>query len=139
MTIPEYIPREAQKTFLDQIAEGNLLCFNDTATTEIYTPPLGSCVNCANHQFEWVPLEGKGTVETYTAIFVAAPEFAEEVNIKEQTGFVVGIVRLENGSNVAGRLLGVEAKEAKTIKIGAPVTMIPYKTPSGKPLLAFQL
>jgi uncharacterized OB-fold protein len=86
-----------------------------------------------------VKLEGKGKVETYTAIFVAAPEFAEEVNIKEQIGFVVGIVKLDDGPNVAARLLGVEAKDAKTIKIGTPVTMVPHTTPGGKPLLAFKL
>ena len=139
MSIPEYNILNAQKVFLDNINDELLLGAVCDNCGTIHTPPTGACTKCGQRSFSWKQLSGKGKIETYTAIFVGSPEFADEVNIVEQKGFVLGIVKLEEGSNVNARILGVDAKEAKSIKIGTPVTLTTFTTPSGKKLLAFKI
>jgi uncharacterized protein len=60
------------------------------------------------------PLLGKkGTIITWTTIFVSAPEF------KEQTPYNVALVQLEDGEKVYGQVV-----DTKEVKIGQEVESV---------------
>ena len=57
------------------------------------------CQNCSSRNIEKVELDGRGRVFAYTIIRVAPEQF------KGQEPYAVGIVRLDSGQLVSGRLI----------------------------------
>jgi uncharacterized OB-fold protein len=89
---------------------------------EIYLPPRPICIKCFSSDMSWIELSGKGKLVSFTSITVG-PSFMSEAGFDRKNPYCVGIVALSEGPRVSGQILGVNAREPETIKIGTPLTL----------------
>jgi len=75
------------------------------------------CRQCSDPDLDIVELKGKGTIRTFTAVFVAAEGRESEVP------YVIVLVELEAGPWLMGKLDGIDPKTASMELIGKKVKM----------------
>jgi uncharacterized OB-fold protein len=71
---------------------------------------------------EWVGMKGKGKLVAFTAIAVGQSCTIEE-GYSRDNPYLVGIVALDEGPKISGRILGIDAKKPENIKVGTPLTI----------------
>jgi len=111
---PTNIDHAATKEFWEGLQRRQFLVKKCHRCGEIFFPPRSHCPHCLGNDLEWVELNGKGTLHSWTEVNIAGPEF--------DTPFLLGLVDLPQG---IGRIVAkiVEA-EAHQLKIGMPVKII---------------
>jgi len=109
-------------SFYKLLGEGKLMASRCRSCGKLLVPPRPLCPSCYGTDMEWVELKGEGTVESFTVIHVAPPQFAEEVP------YVVALVRLDEGVRLPGRLVGVEPEK---VKVGMRVK-VEFEGPRGE-------
>jgi len=72
------------------------------------------CTNCFSRELEWVQLENRGKLLTYTIIHVAPEQF------QSMAPYAYGIVELENGLRLPGIIRGIDHEKIK-VGIGLEV------------------
>lgn len=87
----------------------------------LYLPPRPICVKCNSTAFEWVQMKGSGKLAAFTSITVGPPFMIEE-GFDRKNPYCVGVVELDEGVRIDARILGVDAKNPETIKVGTPMT-----------------
>lgn len=100
--------------------EGKLLGVQCKACGAISLPPRPFCVQCYKDALEWKEFRGDGKLTAFTAIFVVPKSMAEQGYGRENP-YVVGVVELDEGVRIVGRIEGVDAKRPETIKVGMPL------------------
>jgi uncharacterized OB-fold protein len=83
-------------------------------------PPRPLCVSCFGSDLEWFRFEGAGKLAAFTSI-VVAPTFMAREGFNKNNPYVVGVVELEEGAKIVGRITGVNAKKPEEIKVGTPM------------------
>lgn len=96
---------------------------------KLYCPPRAVCSRCLSDEVEWVELEGKGEVVTFTIISVPPTGF------EEPAPYTVAIVRLDDGPKLTGLLTGVPPEE---VKVGMRVETIREKVSGDKLVYRFR-
>ena len=66
------------KQFLNFISEGKLKGLKCLKCSKIIVPPRFKCSTCNNKEFEWVDLQKKGKLLTYSVIYVPPKRFKDE-------------------------------------------------------------
>ena len=89
--------------------EGKLMGAKCIKCGKIMLPPRPICIQCYSENLEWIKLENKGKLLTYTIIHVAPPQFQHLVP------YAVGIIELEKGLKLPGMIKGIDFDK---IKIG---------------------
>jgi uncharacterized OB-fold protein len=84
----------------------------------VTAPPRMACRKCFSHNTEVVQLSGKGTIVTYTTIFVPTE------HRRGQTPYVVIMVELEEGPWLMGNIVEFDPKDASLDLIGKKVAMV---------------
>ncbi len=103
-------------------------------------PPRPICVSCFGSEMEWVQFKGAGKLAAFTSIVVAPPFMAKE-GFNKNNPYVVGVVELEEGTKIVGRITGVEARKPDGIQVGARLKAEFIQTgqgPDQKTFLAFR-
>jgi uncharacterized OB-fold protein len=103
--------------FAQHLKDGRLMGSKCKSCGAFSFPPRADCAVCMSDDFEFVEMQGKARLHTYTKI-VAAPTGFEDV-----TPYIVGVADLEEG----GRLLawiGETIKEEE-IEIGMELQVVP--------------
>ena len=85
-------------------------------------PPRAICKKCHSREAEWVEMKGKGRLSAFTCIAVGPPFMVAE-GYNRDNPYCTGVVELEEGPRICGRIEGVDPKKPETIKIGTPVTV----------------
>jgi uncharacterized OB-fold protein len=98
----------------------------------VIAPPVGTCYSCGGNRMGWTGVAGKGKLVSFTVIHVAPDEFAIEAP------YYVAIVRLDEGTNITTRLIGVDPLKPQNVKVGMPLVLTYEKGKSGKTYLAFR-
>jgi len=89
------------------------LCAVECASCHtLMLPPRLVCTNCGSKKTAWKPLNGRGTLRSFTVIHIAAPSFAKDAP------YVVAVVRLAEGPSITARLVGVDPLKPESIHIG---------------------
>ena len=88
----------------------------------LYLPPRAICPKCHGDQLEWVETAGKGKLAAFTSIYVG-PTAMNAEGYSRENPYVTGIVELTEGVKISARILGVDAKNPATIKIGTLMTL----------------
>jgi uncharacterized OB-fold protein len=70
-------------------------------------PPKPMCTKCFSSNLEWVELEKKGKLITYTVIHIAPKQF------EEKAPYAVGIVEFSNGLRILGMICGILPEQLK--------------------------
>jgi uncharacterized OB-fold protein len=87
-------------------------------------PPTSICSKCLSTDLEWVPLTPRGTVVSFSEIFVSNKE------LQPITPYVVSIVETEGeGVRLAGIIKNTHASE---VRIGSLVSIVVNERESGK-------
>ena len=111
MSTPEPFTVEQFYKFL---AQGKLMAGKCVKCGKIHLPPRPLCDNCYSKLFEWMQVNGKGKLVTYTVINVAPAQF------QALAPYSVGIVEFENGLRIPGMIQGVTQQE---LRIGMELTL----------------
>ena len=103
------------KTFYEALKEDRLLGLKCRECGAYTCPPKMVCSACTSQDLEVVTLSGKGTIQTFTVIYVPPQEF--------QAPYIIGLVELDEGPWVMGNILGIEPEKATMDLIGKRVKM----------------
>ena len=109
-------------SFYQFIAEKKLMASRCKKCQALYLPPHPICVKCHGNEMEWVGMKGKGKLVAFTAIAVGQSCTIEE-GYSRDNPYLVGIVALDEGPKISGRILGIDAKKPENIKVGTPLTI----------------
>lgn len=109
-------------SFYEFIAEKKLMASRCKKCQALYLPPHPICVKCHGNEMEWVEMKGKGKLVAFTAIAVGQSCTIEE-GYSRDNPYLVGIVALDEGPKISGRILGIDAKKPENIKVGTPLTI----------------
>jgi len=61
---------------------------------KLYFPPRVDCLDCRKSEVEWVPIDGKAKLITFTEVYFAPPAF------EQSTPYILGLAEFDNGLRV---------------------------------------
>ena len=83
-------------------------------------PPRPICASCFGNEMEWIQMKGTGKLAAFTSIVVAPPYMVKE-GFDRNNPYVVGVVELDEGVKAVARIVGVDPKNPRQIKVGTPL------------------
>lgn len=86
----------------------------------ISTPQRSLCVECYSTDMEWIELKGTGKLAAFSSINIGV-KFMAEQGFDRNNPYCVGVIELDEGTRVNARIVGVDAKNPESIKIGIPM------------------
>jgi len=104
------------KAFFEEARAGRLTAIRCGRCGELAIPPKEFCPACQERAWEPVPLDGHGTIVSFTVIRVPPRGHAEEAP------YAVAVVKLDEGVSLLGRILDIPLD---TLKVGMPVRFRP--------------
>ena len=107
--------------FNQYLAEHKLMASRCPACAALCLPPRAICPACHGDQLEWAEMSGKGQLAAFTSVFVAPSAMIAEGYGRENP-YVTGIVALDEGVKISARIMGVDARDPASIRIGTPLT-----------------
>jgi uncharacterized OB-fold protein len=105
------------KQYSEALKQNKLLGLKCTQCGNIIVPPKIVCANCASTELEVTELSGKGTIQTFTTVFVP-PEGREA-----ECPYVIALVELDEGPWIMGNLTGVDPNKVTMDVMGKKVTL----------------
>jgi hypothetical protein len=128
------------KAFNQAIAEDLLIGSHCLVCGNISIPQRQICPNCHSDQLERIQSNGRGTLATFTVIYIPPTSMAE-AGYNAKNPYCVGIVALEEGSRISAQIIGLDLSDPETIKIGLPLkqtSVVRGEGESAKKFLAFE-
>ena len=101
--------------FWDGVDKGKVYASKCSKCGRLSFPPTCDCPLCLQSEIEWVELEGKGVVETFTKIMVRPASFS---NCEP---YVVVVAIMNEGVKILAWLTGAELSD---VKLGAEVRLV---------------
>jgi uncharacterized OB-fold protein len=102
------------QNFYKFCGHGRLMAVKCTKCERLFVPPRIVCPDCYSSSFRWTELSGRGKLQTYSVVHIAPKKF------NSQAPYTIGIVRLEEGVSLPGRISLDKGTEAK---IGMDLTV----------------
>lgn len=99
-------------------------------------PPRPICKKCYGSELEWVELEGKGKLVTFSVVYVPPTPLVAEGHGREKP-YAFGIVDLGQGAKITARLTGFDVEKPESIQVGVNVEA-EFLEKDGKTILAFK-
>jgi uncharacterized OB-fold protein len=94
--------------FWAALGDGTLMVAVCAACGNRWLPPLATCPRCASREVGTAPSPSAGSLYSWTVIHLAAdPAYAAE------TPYVVGLVELDDGARLYGRIVDVAHDELR--------------------------
>lgn len=109
-------------SFNEYLSEGKLMASRCSGCGVLYLPPRAICPRCYEEKMEWVELTGRGRLAAFTCIHVG-PSFMNAEGYSRDNPYCTGIIELEEGVKISARILGVDARNPSSIRIGSPGTV----------------
>lgn len=100
--------------FYKFISERKLMAAKCRSCASLLLPPRNICPKCFSTELEWIELNKKGKLATYTVIHIPPAQF------QSLAPYAVGIIKLEDGPHLLGMIQGVKPEE---IKVGMNLTV----------------
>jgi hypothetical protein len=88
----------------------------------LHLPPRAICPKCHGEALTWTEVAGRGRLAAFTSVYIVPTAMGAEGYGRENP-YVAGIVELDEGVKISARILGVDAKDAASIRIGAPLSV----------------
>jgi uncharacterized OB-fold protein len=112
------------ESFYKFVGEGKLMGAKCARCGAVILPPRPVCSKCFSHDLNWVQIKNNGKLLTYTVIYVASKQF------EASAPYSIGIVKLDDGPQLLGRIRGVEPNE---LKVGMSLRLDFEKTSPPQP------
>jgi uncharacterized OB-fold protein len=111
-----FVPATKIDNFVESLKDGKIKATKCKICNQMYLPPRAECPRCMKEEMDWIDLNNKGRLLTYTTLHYGPSGF------EDKTPYTLGVVDFEQG----GRLLGmVEGLDEKSISIGMKVKVTP--------------
>ena len=104
------------KAFFEEARAGRLTAIRCGRCGELAIPPKEFCPACQERAWQPVPLDGHGTISSFTIIRVPPRGHAEEAP------YAVAVVRLDEGVSLLGRIVDIPLD---ALKVGMGVRFRP--------------
>lgn len=105
------------KDYNEALKKNKLLGLKCKECGWITVPPKMACHKCASPNLDIVESSGKGKIQTFTTVFVAAEGRQGEVP------YIIVMVELDEGPWLTGNLIDIDPNEATMKLIGRRVKM----------------
>jgi uncharacterized OB-fold protein len=109
------LPINRTATFWKGLAEGKIYASKCQKCGMLHFPPVADCGECGSSGVDWIELDGKGELVTFTKVFVKPASFSEE------PPYIVAIARLDEGVKALGWLTGIKRED---VKVGMRVKLV---------------
>jgi scaffold protein (connect acetoacetyl-CoA thiolase and HMG-CoA synthase) len=109
-------------SFYKFISEKKLMGSRCKKCQAMYLPPHPVCIKCHGTDMEWVELKGTGKLAAFTAISVG-PTCTVAEGHDRNNPYLAGIVKMDEGPKICGRILGIDPKSPEKIKVGTPLRL----------------
>lgn len=110
-------------SFAEYLKERKLMGSRCTSCGRLFVPPRPLCVNCSGASMEWVELQGSGRLKAFTCIAIG-PSFMREEGFARDRPYCTGVVQLDEGPSMVGRIEGVDAGNPGSIVVGMPMQAV---------------
>ncbi len=107
-------------SFSEYLNEKKLMGSRCPTCNESFLPPRALCPHCFSDELAWTEFSGKATLAAFTAIAIA-PTAMIEAGYGRDNPYLAGIVELEEGVKMSAQILGLDASQPETVKIGTPL------------------
>jgi hypothetical protein len=101
-------PAVTLKGFFEQVRAGRLTAIRCGACGEIAIPPRELCPTCHAERWDVVPLQGTGTIVSFTIIRI--PPRGRQ----GEAPYAIAVVKMEEGVSLLGRLVDVPLDAVKS-------------------------
>ncbi len=109
----------AKQEFIDAAKAGKILARKCKKCEELHLATVYFCQNCGNQEFENVPLEGTGSVATFTIITVPPAGF------EKYTPYAWVVLKLDNSKlRVSGFMAGIQ--KPADLPVGARAKIVGF-------------
>lgn len=116
--------------YFEFLAEEKLMGAKCPKCGNVDLPPRRLCSKCLA-ETEWLQLSGKGSLETFTAVYVGAKVMSDK-GYDRKHPYVFAVVKMEEGPSVSGQLIGINETDPSTYSIGLEVEATFVKSEVGK-------
>lgn len=79
------------------------------------SPPAYFCVSCKSDKLEWIEIRGRGTLYTYSTVYVPLS------TLEDEAPYTVAIVEFKENLKLTGRLVN---SNSDNLEIGAKVEVV---------------
>jgi uncharacterized OB-fold protein len=120
--------------FAEELAAGKIMATVCMKCGEKYYPPRADCSVCMESAMEWRPIEGVGSLVTYTQIYVPPEHFAIRLPLMPFSSIQfepcpVGLIEMDDGVKIMGWMPKIDFKK---IRIGMKLKPSPRILPDDK-------
>jgi len=129
-----YVNQTKVGRFAEDLGRGEITATVCRKCGKKYYPPRADCSECMGSEMDWVSLEGKGTLISYTTIYVPPDHFA----IRQPSmpfcavrlePCPMGLLEVEDGLRVMGWIPKVDPGQIQT---GMRLKAVPQSLPNGR-------
>lgn len=110
-----YVSQTKVNPLLSYLEKGQVAGTKCKKCGSTYFPPRADCKKCDHGAIEWVVIEGKSSLVTFTKVFFAPPAFQGE------TPYLLGLAELSSGLRVFAPIS--PAAERRTLRPGLELTL----------------
>lgn len=96
----------------------NVMVLKCSGCGKLQAPPAYFCKSCKSDKLESIEILGKGKLYTYSTVYVPLS------NLEKDAPYTVGIVELDDGCRVTGRIM---KSSASKLSIGATVELVDFR------------
>ncbi len=89
-----YVSQTKVNPLLSYLEKGQVAATKCKKCGRTYFPPRADCLDCRHSTIEWIVLDGKSSLVTFTQVFFAPPAFQPEAP------YFLGLAELKNGLRV---------------------------------------
>ncbi|MHA1785377.1 MAG: Zn-ribbon domain-containing OB-fold protein [Candidatus Helarchaeota archaeon] len=105
------------QSYLDFINQKKLMGTKCKDCNNIDVPPRGLCSKCISSNVEWIEVEGKGKLTSFSAIHVGTT-FMNNKGYSMKKPYLFGTVALDVGTSIGAHIKGFDELNPEKIKIG---------------------
>lgn len=113
-------PVFTEASYAAKLADHKLMGSRCESCGKLFLPPRPMCANCHDGKMMWVALPTTGTIEAFTTIHIGLTAMIE-AGYDRKNPYCVGIVQLDDGPAISAQILGLDATDPASIKVGTPV------------------
>ena len=119
------------KHYLNGLEKGEIIGSRCKKCGALSIPLKPICAKCGSFDLEEIESKGEGVLRSFTVIYAALP------HLVDKAPYVIGLVRLDEGPSIMGRLVGVDPTKPEKIKIGTRMKFEALEE-NGKIVVAFR-
>jgi uncharacterized OB-fold protein len=110
--------------FVKHLENGMVMGTRCRACMGAYFPPRMDCPKCRTSDVEWVRVEAKGRLVTYTTVHYGPSGFEQD------TPYTLALLDVGNGMKVLGRVN--KRLDEKLIAVGMELNIVPVRLPGDR-------